>query len=273
MEHLLLNGYGTDSVYDAYKLFEVEYRKEFSEDTDQLYFPKVPSVVLNFLPHYAIEWREKDRLNRVLYTEIAGAVPIGVANVHFKMDSIILDEDSLYFSMEHKTGSRLSRSWIDQWKLKFQVGTYTHVMNCLYPSESIWGVVINGAILTSGLKKAGNVQFERVPIRRQLAQMEDWLFEAQKWVLDIQKDTNLLINDFEWLVGQPTMQCFLKRTCSCTNYSGCEFIDYCISWPNPLQSWDDLPLGYHIRHWDPVEEEKNAKLVIDFSREGGDKNE
>lgn len=251
-EVLLLQGYTEDGILAAYRAFEDVYRRDLPEATDAALYPKTPARALDALINYVMFWREADMKQVPLHTEIAGTVPImdGVL-LHFRMDSII-QKDGLIFSREHKTGSRLDRAWQGQWTLKVQVGTYTHVLYCLYPPDEVDGVVINGAIFNKT-----KTQFVRIPIRKDPRAMQTWWWNVKDW-------TKRLLIDYERLHScsrnDQTLMAFTMNTESCTKYFGCPFMDYCSAWPNPLQYTESPPVGFTTRWWDPSA--RPAKVVL-----------
>lgn len=246
MEQLILFGYGSDSVIEAHRLLTDHYRKYFSVEMDEVYAPKNPGYALRALAEYTQVYRN-DKFTPI-YTEIAGTVPIDVDKVlHFRMDSILQTEDGIK-SLEHKTGSTLNRQWTDQWGLSVQTGTYNHVLYCLYPEEQVWGVEINGTFLQKKEHK-----FQRVPARRSKKMMQNWFANISfyvDWILAEQKSLMESCTEQDEI-----MLAFPMNTQSCTKYFGCKYHDYCISWANPLQHIDQVPMNMKVEWWNPAEEE------------------
>ena len=249
MEHLLVKGYEDEELVQAYTLFHNHYRKYFPEVMDDVYAPKNPANAFKAMREYVNRYREEDKNEEVLFTEIAGTVPIRADKViYFRMDSII-KKDGMYRSREHKTGTTVSRQWIDQWSLDIQTGIYNHVLHCLYLEDEVWGVEINGTFLQKKENK-----FQRVPARRTKRMMQVW-FEL---VLDVVRRIEY---DYWILEGglaedKEVMDCFMQNPTSCTNWFGCKFHDYCIAWSNPLKVVEtEMPEGMHVSHWDPRAEE------------------
>ena len=256
MEHLLLYGYSDNSIFDAYDKFLATYRKEFPEDSDELYAPKTPMNALKALGKYTEHYtRDLDEFE-VLYTEIAGTVPITEDQVlHFRLDSICRDiARGYYFSLEHKTGSRLSRFWTDQWPLAVAIGTYTHVLYCLYPGEEIYGVKINGTFF-----QKTKIGLQRVPIRKTLEQMQQWMWNVVWWADQIAWQFETLMACSE---NDEVLMAFPQNPTSCTKYFGCPYHDFCLAWPNPLQHCDEPPTGMKIEYWDPTEREATHRMEL-----------
>ena len=252
MEHLINNGYGETSIAQAFSLFNEHYRQHFPEVTDELNAPKNPNNALRALVQYCEEYKN-DKF-KPIYTEIAGTVPIDEGKVlHFRMDSIV-EEDGMIRSMEHKTGSQLSRQWTDQWSLAIQTGTYNHVLYCLYPTEQVWGVEINGVFFQKKENK-----FMRVPSRRNKHMMNSWQWTVCHIVNMIEFETKRM---FDVKEDDEVMEAFPQNPTNCTKYFGCRYHDYCLAWANPLSRCEEVPLGMKQEWWDPKAEESTAKHVF-----------
>jgi len=257
MEHLILNGYSTKSVAEAARALTDHYRKKVPDIMDSSYAPKNPGNALVALTGYIVEYAGETFIPH--YTEIAGTVPINDRNVlHFRMDSVLEDARG-YFSREHKTGSQLSRMWLDQWALSFQCGTYNHVLYCLYDPAKVWGVEINGTIFNKT-----KTQFQRVPSRRTLSAMQSWFWHANEYVSRIEHDLARLRSSSK---DDEVLMCFAQNPTSCTKYFGCPYHSFCMAWANPLKYSDEAPIGFHLEWWNPADhEERKPKHVFDFSK-------
>ena len=253
MEHLLLNGYGSRAIVEAFEIGDSYYRKHFPEIMDEVNHPKIPGVMLLALEQYANTYKEDWEDQEVLYTEIAGTVPIEDRLLHFRQDAILRTKGGI-ISREHKTGSQLSRMWRDQWHLSTQIGTYAHVLYCLYPPEEVEGVVINGAIFNKT-----KVQFERIPIRKRPIDMQVWYWNTAHFMEMIEWETERLVGCKD---SDDVMMAFPMRNQSCTRYFGCPYHDFCMAWPNPLQHVDELPMGFEVKRWDPSEKEAKHKMTL-----------
>lgn len=252
MEHILIHGYDENSIAAAYLLFLEHYRKFFPETMDDVNEPKTPSNALKALVQYCTIYKDDKFIPK--YTEIAGTVPIDDKRVlHFRMDSI-LEIEGMIRSREHKTGSQLSRQWIDQWSLSLQVGTYNHVLYCLYPHEEVWGVEINGTFFQKKENK-----FQRVPARPNIGMMNSWHWTVLHIFNMIDFETNRLMDVKE---SDPVMQAFPCNPTNCTKYFGCRYHDFCMAWSNPLQRCDEVPQGFKEEWWNPAEEETTANIVF-----------
>lgn len=257
-ETLLKKGYNQDAINEGYILAEACYRDAFpNPETDIERIPKIPAAIYAALPKYIEQFKE-DR-EEVLYTEITGSVPIAKDKLlRFKMDSVLKNEEGKYLSRDHKTSSRNSDAWKDGFKMKFQFGTYQHVLHCLY--KDVWGIEVNGAVFT----KSKGVEYIRVPVRRTVEMMEVWLHSANYWYDRIMNDIDqLAIIGNRVAEDEKVMECFIQHTSNCTIYGTCMFMDFCLCWPNPLaQDLSIPPEGFREEYWDPrTLEEKSSNVM------------
>lgn len=258
MEHLLMNGYSDLEVIRAYDKFLARYRKDFPEDTDAEFAPKTPAAAISALSKYVEHFKDDPDNYRVLYTETSGVVSLAEdVHMYFKMDSILRDKDGMIFSMEHKTGSQLSDKWKEKWLLSTQVGTYTHVMYCMYPIEQVKGVRVSGTFFY----KSKPPVFERVPIWKTKNQMQVWLYNTLWWIDELDTQFDLLSEQDD---NDEVLTCFPMNTESCTKYFGCPYLDFCTAWPNPLHHYSKMepPLGFKEEFWDPSAEETTHKIDV-----------
>jgi len=266
-EYQLINGY--DDVQGAYNAFFDFYREEFDEESDEMYRPKDPNAVLLALMKYSEERQSDLTENEVLLTETSGSVPVDEHRVlYYRMDSVVRRrEDGKIFSWDHKSSKKFNRQWSEQFYLSIQNGTYTHCMYCMYPIEQVLGVEFCGTsfeYLKRGSKDraAGyHIGFQRVPAFKTPDQMNVWLWLVNDKLDDIDREIDRLMHCKE---RDAVLMAFPMNPKSCTNYWGCPFHDYCISWPNPLQKCDEPPLGFKVSYWDPREIETTNKMDLEW---------
>jgi len=252
MEYLLLNGYDDDSVLAGYDLFEKRYRQDFSPESDEMFGAKTPTNAFIALAKYSDEYKNDLDKYDVKYTEIAGSVPISASRqLYFRMDSILRDKKTKdYSSLEHKTGSR-TWQWADQWPLSIQIGTYTHVLHCLYPPETVDCVRMNATFFLA--RKKDNIEFMRVPVKKTLDQIQVWFYTMNHLFEQIEINMEKLDRATE---DDTVMEAFSINDEGCIKYGRlCEYHDFCTAWANPLQRCQQPPLGFVERFWDPTEQE------------------
>ncbi len=196
----------------------------------------------------------KDREEfEVLYVEVGGTVTIDKdRSLAFRQDTICRGEKGI-FSLEHKTTKKtMNRTWFDQWELKTQVGTYAHVLHCLFPEEKIEGVKINGATFMKT-----KLELQRQLIDTPLGYMQQWIWNVLRWMDSVYWEMEKLDSCKE---DDPIMFCFPLNTESCTKYYGCRYLDFCKIWYNPLQHCDVPPVGMKIEYWNPLEQKITTRV-------------
>jgi len=268
-EFQLIHGY--DKFYEAFAIFEDAYREKFPSDTDELYRPKDPFAVLVALEQFNNQRSSDLTENTVLLTETSGTVPINTKGrrLHYRMDSVIMRrEDEKIFSWDHKSKKRaFTRQWSEKFQLSIQNGTYTHCMYCMYPIDRVLGVEFCGTsfeYLDRGSKKrpAGyHVNFLRVPAFKSPDQMNSWLWTVNDLYSDVEREMDRLFHCTE---NDEVLMAFPMRDTSCTNYFGCIYHDFCISWQNPLRRCGSAPLGFIEEHWDPREMQTTNKKDLEW---------
>ena len=256
MEHLLLHGYSKPEVSVAYELFEQDYRQHFPlQETDELFEPKTPFNAFKALCMYALQYASDMYEFSTEHTEIGGRISLSEDyHLHFRMDSLNTLRDGTPMSLEHKTTGSASRQWVDQWSLSLQVGTYTHVMKCLFPNAQSVQCVVNGTIF-----QKTKIDFKRVPVHKRAQHMSIWLNNTLSWVEMLRAEYMNLAACRE---SDSVLMAFPMNTGSCTKYFGCPYHVYCCAWPNPLQQCDQPPTGMIVEHWNPMDEEIKHKVEV-----------
>ena len=264
MEHLLLNGYGIDQIRRAHELFSNHYEKYFPIEVQGELEPKSSAGALLALTYYCSRYGAEDSLLEVLYTEIAGSITVLNGRIlHFRMDTIIRDPQRGVCSLEHKTTKSLERQFQDKWSLHMQPNLYTHVLYCLFPIDSVYGVIINGtALYKQGPRtKKPPADFLRVPCRRTPEMMNAWIHNLDRWLDDLYAEYDLLMSTSD---SADFMSAFKQNTTNCTQYWGCQFHDFCIGWANPVQYCSDVPTGFIQRFWNPSKPEDAPAPKYEF---------
>jgi hypothetical protein len=269
-EYQLIHGY--DKIYEAFELFESNYREKFSEETDELYRPKDPMAALIALEKYASDRHKELDNNQVLLTETSGTVPINYQGrkLYYRMDSVVLrKEDDRIFSWDHKSKKgAFTRQWSEQFQLSIQNGTYTHCMYCMFPIDQVLGVEFCGTAFEylqrkSKLREAGyHISFLRVPAYKTPDQMNSWLWTVNDLYNELEREMDRLTHCKD---SDPVMMAFSMNSSSCTDYYGCKYHDFCISWQNPIQRCDRPPLGFIEEHWDPRDIKTTNKKDLEWS--------
>ncbi len=259
MAYLLQTDYSTESVQIAYnEHFLPYYRSIFPASTDELFGAKTPAACLFALAGYTAKYPNDHTDFKVLHVEVAGAAPVSDSRVmHFRIDAICEDSKGVY-TLEHKTGSGVSRFWTDQWDLDLQPATYTHALRCAYPDKHVRGVKMNGVHFKK-LKSGPKIEYIRLPIWKNNGQMSAWLFTVNSILDEIQWNFEQLSHCSD---SDPTLQCFRMNPNSCTKYFGCPYHDFCGAWPNPLARRTPVPMGFEVNFWNPSDAEDDGTYQL-----------
>lgn len=258
-----MHGRGQDVIMEAYDRFMNIYTEKFNDDPYvEEHYAKNPANALVALAGWANSF-DYDPDN-TLYTEVAGIAPISEDRIiHFKMDTIRKqpphhqDAGKIY-SLEHKTTSRKTQSWMDKWTYKFQVGCYIHaLMYWIGDPKNVDGLTINGSIF-----RKNNQEHLRIPIRKSQNQMLEWLHEANYWFDRYEEEMERLMATSP---SDKVMVAFPRNTESCSKF-GCKFPGICNARPNPLRDMT-CPNGYKEDFWDPRDRNKKAKHTLDLTKD------
>jgi len=263
--------FSNDALANAWASYFEYYRSIFHEDSDIANSPKNPECTFRALSMYRNLYSPLDDFE-VLHSEVAGTVLLDIngRKLYFKQDNICQDKNGRIFTLEHKTGTNFRALWALEWAQSIQLGTYCHVLFCMYPPKDVYGAYVNGIFIHEPprIRKDGtpyanskDTEFHRIPVAKTPRQMEDWAITVGHWL-------NLLDDDFEALSScidsDDIMAAFPKNTGACTKYFGCVYAPYCAAWLNPLQQADQPPIGFKIEHWDPRGKLAGAKEVVEL---------
>ena len=267
------NGYDPQIANEACAKFVKSYREYFPPEDDPINEPKIPSNAIRALLKY-IEFYKNDSFE-VMHTEVAGTVILGSSVddvLYFKIDTICKGNEGI-FCLEHKTSKYFNSNWADQWRLKFQVGTYSHALFSMYNPSDVFGVKINGAFIVNPpkLKKDGtpyanskDIEFHRVPVRKTTDSMQGWLITAISWVDEINQNIDTLFGMMNNMVSYEFLPIFRQNGEHCVTYGRCPYYDICTIKHNPLRYANNPPDGFVIDYWDPRSELMKAKERVEL---------
>ena len=252
-------------LLQAYQAFMEEYRSEFEPETDDLFDKKNPSRAMEALISYAVKYKDDFDKYEVVhrdnqaFVEVAGVTTIhpDLPPIYFKLDTVFKNKETgKYFVMERKTGTSLSRTWRDQWGLSTQIGTYLHVLRCVFEEEELEGARVDGVFFGAKTK----YDMERIPVNRGRDSMQVWLWSTIQWLSSLVGEQSALL---KCNPDAQIMEAFPLNPECCTKYFGCAYFDFCTAWPNPLRQCEEPPMDFKVEFWDPREEFKDAKVKME----------
>jgi len=106
-----------------------------------------------------------------------------------------------------------------------------------------------------------HIDIKRVSAWKEPRQMNVWLWNMVDLLDELDRDMERLAECKE---SDSVMMAFRQNPGNCTNYWGCMFHDYCMSWDNPLQQCFEPPLGFREEFWDPREMETTNKMKLEW---------
>jgi len=263
--------FSNGALAKAMVAYTEHYRSIFSPDMDEANSPKNIECTTRALEMYRDFYAPIDDFE-ILHSEVAGSVLLDEdgRKLYFKQDTICKNKDDRIFSLEHKTGTTFRGLWALEWTQSIQIGTYSHVLFCMYPPENVYGVRINGIFVHEPLKlkkdgtpyaNAKDTEFHRVPVAKTPKLMQDWLNTVTYWLVLLENEFDKLNNATE---SDDILKAFPKNPRACTKYFGCLYSPFCTAWLNPLQQADQPPIGLKIDHWDPRGKFNEAKEVVEL---------
>jgi len=165
-----------------------------------------------------------------------------------RMDKVFRWRGDVYIG-EHKTtsayklGGPFRPAFLESFSPDAQIDGYLHAGHMLY-GEELKGVWVDAALV----HKTVHNGFKFIPIERQTAQLDAWLWEVRNWVDLVEGNASALGGSQE-----PYMASYAKNTNSCWDFNkSCEYMYLCKMWANPERR-DEVPMGYKKEHWSPYE--------------------
>lgn len=212
-----------------------------------------PGVALEMLYEYVEERR--DFLSRVelLSIEEPFAVPLDPKDPSLfyvgRLDKVFKYKGQIIIG-EHKTTSMYKKDgyfradWIESFSPNSQIDGYLHAGHMLYGDQcnSVW---VDAALVHKDIHDG----FKFIPVERQTAQLDAWLWETRFWIDFIEHNADAQPpDDFDgsYYAAYP------KNTNSCNDYAGCPYRGPCKMWADPSNK--GTPLWFEISHWSPFDE-------------------
>jgi hypothetical protein len=267
----------------AYEAFVAKWLKEGLPAPDQMgpdeiayYSPRTPMVAKEMLYGYLEARREffADPTFKLISIEQPFAVPLDPEDTTLwyvgRLDKVFELKGNIHVG-EHKTSTAyrvngpFRNDFLDSWSPNSQVDGYLYALRSLYgkKAKSVW---IDAALVH---KKVHN-GFRFIPVDRQYAQLDAWLWSAHCWIDQIEgnKEVLRLNRDRE---PNRYLDAFPQNTGACGNYGGCSYRDLCKTLPNPEKE-KVPPLGYKEEHWSPFDEIKLEQIGMDRESTGETEN-
>ena len=213
---------------------------------EESWHPRSVSRGLELLEAYVEHYREEIERTIVLAVERPFQVLLEEEGptYHGRLDAVVrLPQTEGIYVLEHKTASSISGSWREQFSPNVQIDGYCHA------ARSLWGPDVRGVLVNGVAVLKTKVEFSRVPVMRQLEQLEAWRWEVLDYINLIEWEYHRFL-EFQREEGTAEfMRAFPKNTTACTHYGGCRYLDICKAYPNP-EVLREPPEGFVVRPWD-----------------------
>lgn len=258
-----------DVVAEGYKAFLNRWLEEGMLHPDEMAIeeserlnPRLPSVAYEMLYAYA---EQRGSLLRnpdfeLLAVEQPFAVPLDPEDPDLfyvgRLDKVFSLRDEIFVG-EHKTssmyrvGGPFRNSFLDSFSPNSQVDGYIYAAHSLF-GDNVKGVWVDAALVHKNVHDG----FQIIPVERNIAQIDAWLWEARYWISWIEHNRDALTECTE---GDKFLSAFPKNTSACMDYGGCQFADICKGHANPYFA-DGPPPGFRQEHWSPFEELELTKI-------------
>lgn len=243
---------------------------EMGPEEQKALSPRTPMIAMEMILNYIDARRSffNDRTFELLAVEQPFAVPLDPEDDTLfyvgRLDKVFKKGGIIHVG-EHKTTSLYSRDFIfrsafvDSFSPNSQIDGYLHAIHMLY-GEKATSVWVDGALVHGKYHD----KFIFIPIERQHAQLDSWLFDTKWWIATIEDNWARLDqlsreDEYEYLTAFP------KNTEACQNYGrNCSYINVCKMVPNP-QKMDRLPEGMSVDPWSPFARLELEKIGMEAS--------
>jgi len=230
--------------------------------------PRSPMIGLEMIYNYIDERRDffKNRTFKLLAIEQPFAVPLDPKDDTLfyvgRLDKVFEIHGGIHVG-EHKTTSLYSRdfmfraNFIDSFSPNSQIDGYLHALHMLYGDKatSVW---VDAALVHKKIHNA----FKFIPIERQHAQLDSWLYDTRWWIDTIEANWARLAEIKDVPGDLDYMTAFPKNTESCQDYGrNCSYIGVCKMIPNPIKI--GTPEGFREEAWSPFERLELEKIGLE----------
>lgn len=237
-------------------------------ETEEQYSPRTPGNALEMLAVY-IESRHKLLESgdlELVSVERPFAVPLDPDDPTLfyvgKIDKEVrVARNGRIRAIEHKTTTAYSKqakfraSFIDSFSPNSQIDGYLYKLHMTSPGA------VDGVWVDAALVHKTEQAFKFIPVEKKMDQLDAWLWETRSWIDQIEAHKVRLASTGS---QDRYLPAFPKNTNSCHDFNkSCQFIDLCKAWANPIGK--ELPPGYRLEPWDPLERIDAEKLELPIS--------
>ena len=256
-------GYDDKVIAAGIRAFIQSYNENIIDANDGA--PKGIKNGSDALYDYGVQYAADKTRYKCLYTEISGTVPIAEGRfLRFRLDALVEDKDTGTLSLwDHKTLSRLDKSWNEKWERAVQVQVYLLALHYLAPMLGLHpgNVLINGVQLKKPLAsgKPNNV-FVRVPVGANEARLLMAIQNLNHWWDQMQWNYDILASEKP---EDPVMNAFPINGEACSRWP-CKTDGLCVNWINPLSRLNHRPPGLMDK---PAYKDANTNWTVNLGED------
>jgi hypothetical protein len=243
---------------------------EIDPDEMERMLPRIPQVAEEMFWNYleARQYIFKDPSFKLIAIEQPFAVPldpndnslfyVGRLDKTFEFRrQIIVGEHKTTTSYRKalgKGGVPFRSDFLDSFSPNSQIDGYLYASRQLYGAKatSVW---VDAALV----HKTVHDGFTFIPVDRQFAQLDAWLWETMHWVDQVESNIAVLNERSADAASTRYLAAFAKNTGNCSSYGGCPMMDICKTIANPA-TLTEVPLGYRVESWSPFQIVKLQEL-------------
>ncbi len=237
--------------------------ENFSTDSYDLKM-RNPDTAVNMIINYISQRRTFLESIEVIAIEKPFAVPLDPTNPDIlyvgRLDKVFKWQGRIWVG-EHKTttmGSGKSgfySGFVESFSPNSQVDGYIHAAHMLYGDE-VKGVLVDAALVNGACQD----KFMFIPVERQTAMLNAWLFDTHEEMHKVQHNIDLLEqHDKDNLAD--FLPAFPKNTTACTMYGSCTYMDLCKTLKDPSKL-PTTPMGFKVEKWEPFQELNLASIGV-----------
>lgn len=181
------------------------------------------------------------------------------------LDKVIKYKGRVYI-VDHKTTSAykvkggFKASFTESFSPDTQIDGYAYAGRMLW-GDKFKGIFVDGALVHKNVHD----KYCLLPIERQTAQIDSWLWETLDKIQRIEKDKKRALASQEEVSEIEYLPAAIKNTSSCWSFNTpCTYTDLCKAWANPILEVREkgIPIGFKIDRSSPFDHIRLEELGV-----------
>lgn len=248
LAHYAREGFTEEAKEQAKAIFTERFRSKFSVESDTFNEPKTPHYAHVGFDIYHQQYGNMPEYYEIIAVEIADRVKLtDDIEIEVKLDLVVQDKTTKeIIPIDHKTSKSSSAAFTQIYTRSLQFMNYFHAARAYFGKDNVQRFWVDRFLVQKSKQT-----ITRIPVYFGKAMLALWYRETVAKVRSIYANIEALKQQWK----NPLLDCFYGREAGCTAFFRiCPYYDYCIGYPNPLQSpiWDDIE--YKIERYDPLQD-------------------